>query len=84
MSFLVDTDVPSNPSKLHPSAKVLAWLELNEQRLYTSAITLAELSRGVELLPSGLKRHRMEKWLTDIRVPPWGLGISTRFTGLGT
>ncbi len=67
MSFLVDTDVLSNPSKLNPSTKVDAWLEANQALLYTSAITLGELSRGVELLPAGAKRVRMERWVEDIR-----------------
>ena len=63
MSFLVDTDVLSDPSKAQPSAKVEAWMEAHQALLYTSAITLGELSRGVELLPAGAKRLRMEGWL---------------------
>ena len=43
MSFLVDTDVLSEPTKHHPEAKVEAWLETHQAVLYTSAITIGEL-----------------------------------------
>jgi len=67
MSFLVDTDVLSEPTKLQPSAKAESWLEANQTLLYTSAITLGELTRGIELLPAGAKRARMERWLEEVR-----------------
>jgi predicted nucleic acid-binding protein len=67
MSFLVDTDVLSEPTKLQPSAKAESWLDANQALLYTSAITLGELTRGIELLPAGARRVRMERWLEDVR-----------------
>ena len=55
-------------------------MEAHQALLYTSAITLGELSRGVELLPPGAKRLRMESWLEDIRQTMAGriLGFNAR------
>ncbi len=66
MSFLVDTDVLSDPTRLHPSAKVDAWLSANETQIYTSAITIGELKRGIERLSPGTKRAGLEKWLDKL------------------
>ena len=68
MSFLVDTDVLSEPTKHHPEAKVEAWLETHQAVLYTSAITIGELRRGIALLPVGARRVRLERWLEKVLV----------------
>ena len=58
MSYLVDTNVFSEPVKRNPDANVVAWLRTNESSLYVSTITIGELRRGIERLPSG-RRNRM-------------------------
>lgn len=48
------------------ASNVVAWLDTaDEDRVFISVSTLAELSRGVELLPAGLRRARLTDWLTD-------------------
>jgi predicted nucleic acid-binding protein len=66
VSFLVDTDVLSDPSRPQPSPKVDAWLVAHQSQLYTSAISIGEIKRGIERLPTGAKRNGLEKWLEAV------------------
>jgi predicted nucleic acid-binding protein len=45
---------------------VVAWLaEIDEDRVFLSVITLAELRHGIERMPEGARRHRLDTWLRD-------------------
>ena len=66
MSFLVDTNVFSEPVKPKPDAKVVAWLRANESALYVSTITIGELRRGIERLPAGRRKTQFRTWLTAL------------------
>jgi predicted nucleic acid-binding protein len=66
VSFLVDTDVLSDPSRPQPSPKVDAWLATHQSQIYTSAISIGEIKRGIERLPTGAKRNGLEKWLEAV------------------
>ena len=68
MSFLLDTDILSDDTKPRPSGLVNAWIEANETRIYTSAITIGELRRGIERLSLGARRTRLEQWLEGLLV----------------
>jgi len=66
MSFLLDTNVVSEPLKPQPNANVIRWLSVaDEDRLFISVVTLAELRTGVERLAAGARRRRLEEWLGD-------------------
>jgi len=66
MNFLLDTNVVSEWVKLHPDPGVVAWLaEADEDRVFISVITLAELRHGIERMDPGRRRHRLEAWLTN-------------------
>ena len=66
MSFLLDTNVVSEWVKRQPDPGVVAWLaETDEDRVFLSVITLAELRHGVERLPVGARRRRLDTWLRD-------------------
>ena len=66
MSFLVDTDVLSDPSRPQPSPKVDAWLAAHQSQIYTSAISIGEIKRGIERLPTGARRNGLAKWLEEV------------------
>ena len=66
MSYLVDTNVFSEPVKPRPDAQVVAWLRKNEGDLYVSTITIGEIRRGIERLPDGERRARLRTWLQDL------------------
>ena len=63
MSYLVDTNVFSEPVKPKPDANVVAWLRAKESDLYVSTITIGELRRGIERLPSGRRKTQLRAWL---------------------
>lgn len=66
MSFLLDTNVVSEWIKPQPNPNVVAWLaEVDEDRVYMSVVSLAEIRHGVELMPIGRRRERLMSWLTD-------------------
>lgn len=66
MSFLLDTNVVSEWSKPKPDPGVVQWLaEADEDRLYLSVVTLAELRYRVERLAAGARRRRLEEWVGD-------------------
>jgi predicted nucleic acid-binding protein len=53
-------------TKPAPNAGVVHWLdEADEDRLFLSVITLAELRFGVERLPAGVRRSRLQSWIED-------------------
>ena len=43
MSWLLDTDVICQSAKRHGDARVIAWLEGEQQSCYTSAVVIAQL-----------------------------------------
>ena len=64
MSFLLDTNVVSEWVKPRPDPGVVAWLaEADEDRVFISVITLAELRHGIERLDHGTRRKRLDEWL---------------------
>lgn len=66
MSFLLDTNVVSEWVKPRPNEGVVRWLaETDEDRIFLSVVTLAELCHGIERLPAGARRKRLDEWLTD-------------------
>jgi toxin FitB len=66
VSFLLDTNVVSEWTRPNPDPGVIEWLaEVDEDRVFISVITLAELRRGVERLAPGKRRTQLDEWLRD-------------------
>lgn len=66
MRFLLDTNVVSEWTKPQPDGGVAAFLAAqNEDSLFLSVVTLAELRRGVQRLPEGRRQRRLDAWLRD-------------------
>ncbi len=64
MSFLLDTNVISEWVRPQPNPRVVTWLEeVDEDRVFLSVISLAEIRHGIELMPAGKKRDRLANWL---------------------
>jgi toxin FitB len=66
MSYLVDTNVLSELSKPLPAGEVLTWFREHESELYVSSITVGEIRKGLELLPSGKRRASLEAWFRTV------------------
>src|SRR5579885_1624424 len=78
--FLIDTNVLSEYNRHgRPQASVKLWLETTDrQSQFVSVITLAEIQKGIELLPESKRRMQLAEWLErDLeawfsgRVLPW-------------
>lgn len=66
MSFLLDTNVISEWVKPQPHGNVIRWLgDTDEDSVYMSVIPIAEIRRGVERMPTGRRRERIEVWLRE-------------------
>jgi hypothetical protein len=66
MAWLLDTNILSEIRRLRPEPKVLAFIASDPlHELYVSAVTLAELRFGIELLSHGsTQRADLTQWLT--------------------
>ena len=74
MSFLLDTNVVSEWTKPRPDVGVVEFLLTeDEDTLFLSIVTLAELRRGVDRLAAGRRRNRLDDWLRN--------DLLARFTG---
>lgn len=66
MSFLLDTNVVSEWVKPRPDPGVVAWLaEVDEDRVFLSVVTLAELRHGIARMTDGSRRKRLDEWLRN-------------------
>src|SRR2546429_3596601 len=63
MSWLLDTDVICQPAKRHGDARVIAWLEEEQDRCFTSAVVIAQLAYWVRT-KDGRQRQVLQAWLT--------------------
>ncbi|HJP68444.1 MAG TPA: PIN domain-containing protein [Sphingomicrobium sp.] len=66
MSFLLDTNVISEGAKPRPDPAVRDWLaSVDEDQLFLSIISLAELRHGVERLEAGRRKSALDLLLSE-------------------
>lgn len=65
MTYLVDANVLSEPTRPAPDPRVVAWLRTHGADLVIDPIVLGELRFGILLLPKGRKRTALEAWFDD-------------------
>lgn len=86
MTYLVDANVLSEPTKQAPNSKVVRWLTKNETKLLVDSIILGELQMGILALPRGRKRKSLEQWFKDvvetIDCLAWDASVSKRWAAL--
>ncbi len=64
MNYLLDTNAVSEWVKPRPNPGLIRWMEsADEDRIFLSVVTLAELRYGVERMAPGARRARLERWL---------------------
>ena len=64
MNFLLDTNAVSEWVKPRPNPGLIAWMEsADEDRIFISVVSLAELRYCVERMAAGRRRSRLERWL---------------------
>lgn len=86
MTYLVDANVLSEPTKQTADSKVVDWLSANEANLVVDPIIIGELRMGILALPRGRKRERLEAWFESvgdtIECLPWDSTVSRRWAAL--
>jgi predicted nucleic acid-binding protein len=71
MSFLIDTNVLSEIARKNPAPQVSRWfVDVPSEALYISVLSLGEIRRGVERLPSSARKERLRLWL-ERDLPAW-------------
>ncbi len=69
--YLVDTNIPSELTRLRPDEHVTAFLdEAGKENLYLSILTLGEICKGIAQLPASKRRNELQEWLDSI-LRPW-------------
>ena len=59
MTYLIDTDVLSEPTKVHPNEDVMRWLEKELDKSFISAVCIEEMRYGALRLPFGKRRQAL-------------------------
>jgi predicted nucleic acid-binding protein len=66
VNLLLDTNVLSEVQRPSPNLKVLGWLDtVDEDRVFISVASIAELRRGVALMDAGRRRAALAAWLAN-------------------
>jgi predicted nucleic acid-binding protein len=61
MTWLLDTDILSEVQRPRPDENVISFLHTtDEDRLFVSVISIAELHRGVALKPDGKAKRQLD------------------------
>ena len=64
--WLIDTNIVSEWVKPGPDAGIVSWLDAaDEDRIFLSDVSLAEIRFGVERQAPGRRRNRLDLWLRD-------------------
>ena len=65
--IVVDTNVLSEPMRPNADPAVADWLDRQRpDKLFLTTVTLAELLLGLELMPLGLRRSRLEARISEV------------------
>jgi toxin FitB len=86
VTYLVDANVLSEPTKSSPDPKVVAWLRHNERDIVVDPVILGEVRFGILLLPKGKRRTRLERWfdagVQRLHCLPWEAETGLRWAEL--
>jgi predicted nucleic acid-binding protein len=88
--IVVDTNVISEPLRAGHDPRVRSWLNRQApETLYLSAVTVAELTLGVELLPEGRRRTELRAAVSSVigdvfrgRVLPFDAAVAETYASL--
>jgi len=68
--YLLDTNIISNVTKPVPSEALVAWMaEREDEDVFISSLTIAEIWRGVLEKPAGKKRRGLDSWFSGPEGP---------------
>jgi predicted nucleic acid-binding protein len=86
VTYLVDANVLSEPTKPAPHAGVVRWLQRHEREIAVDPVILGEVRFGILLLPRGRRRTRLERWFDGgvrrLHCLPWEAETGLRWAEL--
>jgi len=86
LTYLVDANVLSEPTRPDPDPAVVAWLRRHERDIAVDPIILGEVKFGILLLPRGKRRARLEQWFAEgigrIQCLAWDASVGLRWAEL--
>jgi predicted nucleic acid-binding protein len=86
VTYLVDANVLSEPTKPTPNLRVIAWLRTHEPDIVVDPIIVGELRFGIALLPKSRKRTALEKWfdagVKRLECVPWDAETGMKWADL--
>jgi predicted nucleic acid-binding protein len=86
VTYLVDANVLSEPTKSSPDSRVVEWLRRNEREIAIDPIILGEVRFGILLLEKGRRRTRLERWFDEgverLQCLPWDMETGLRWADL--
>jgi hypothetical protein len=86
VTYLVDANVLSEPTRPEPNPGVVDWLRRNERDVVVDPIVVGEIRFGIHLLQAGRRRRRLERWFEDgvkrLQCLPWELATGLRWARL--
>jgi predicted nucleic acid-binding protein len=63
LSYLLDSNILSEPSRLHPNVHVQSRLLAHRHAVCTAALVLHEMYYGVALMPDGRRKQALTHYL---------------------
>ena len=86
MTYLVDANVLSEPTKSSPNGRVVQWLRHHERDIVVDPVILGEVRFGILLLPKGKRRAKLERWfdagVQRLHCLPWEAATGLRWAEL--
>jgi predicted nucleic acid-binding protein len=86
VTFLVDANVLSEPTKATPNQRCLQWLKRHEREIAVDPIILGEIRFGILLLAKGRRRRKLEQWFDAgvqlLHCLPWEAETGLRWAAL--
>ena len=68
MKYLLDTCILSETVRPRPDERVLRWFQSTDRTMmYTPAVVLGEIQKGLVRMPQGARRNLLERWLECYR-----------------
>jgi len=86
VTYLVDANVLSEPTKPSPDPMVVEWLRHNEREIVVDPVILGEVRFGILLLTKGKRRTALERWfdagVRRLHCLPWEAETGLRWAAL--
>ena len=86
MTYLVDANVLSEPTKPLPNPRCVDWLTSHEDEIAVDPVIIGEIRFGILLLPKSKRRRNLERWFDEgvrlLECLPWEVETGLRWAEL--